>query len=191
MVSGASWARALAADESRPPSTGLRKIQFRTRPLILVRREPYARGRMRGHRHTVILVDDEGEMRDGLRDHLIATGVDVLCARHGRAALQLVALGIQSVRLSRRRREPRRCRCRASARAPIRCEPASHPRRRAAAAPPADRPARSGDRRGRAAARRDAMLHRPGGFPPPGVPEPARRRDPAPPRSAHPRPSRY
>jgi hypothetical protein len=49
---------------------------------------------MRGHRHTVILVDDEGEMRDGLRDHLIATGVDVLCARHGRAALQLVALGI-------------------------------------------------------------------------------------------------
>jgi CheY-like chemotaxis protein len=50
---------------------------------------------MRGHRHTVILVDDEGEGRDALRDHLMAMGVDVLCARHGRAALQLTALGIR------------------------------------------------------------------------------------------------
>lgn len=50
---------------------------------------------MRGHRHTLILVDDEGEGRDALRDHLMACGMDVLCARHGRAALQLVALGIR------------------------------------------------------------------------------------------------
>src|SRR5690348_542634 len=50
---------------------------------------------MRGHRHTLILVDDEGENRNTLRDQLIADGVDVLCARHGRAALQLVALGIR------------------------------------------------------------------------------------------------
>jgi CheY-like chemotaxis protein len=50
---------------------------------------------MRGHRHTLILVDDEGEARDALRDRLVADGADVLCARHGRAALQLVALGIR------------------------------------------------------------------------------------------------
>lgn len=50
---------------------------------------------MRGHRHTIILVDDEGEARDALRDHLVAMEVDVLCARHGRAALQLTALGIR------------------------------------------------------------------------------------------------
>jgi len=50
---------------------------------------------MRGHRHTFILVDDEGECRDALRDRLVADGAEVLCARHGRAALQLVALGIR------------------------------------------------------------------------------------------------
>jgi CheY-like chemotaxis protein len=50
---------------------------------------------MRGHRHTIILVDDEGETRDAVRDHLTAIGADVLCARHGRAALQLVALGMR------------------------------------------------------------------------------------------------
>ncbi len=52
-------------------------------------------GSMRGHCHTIILVDDEGEGRDTLRDHLIERGVDVLCARNGRAALQLTALGIR------------------------------------------------------------------------------------------------
>ncbi len=52
-------------------------------------------GPMRGHRHTIILVDDEGEGCDTVRDHLLAIGVDVLCARHGRAALQLVALGMR------------------------------------------------------------------------------------------------
>ncbi len=50
---------------------------------------------MRGHRHTVILVDDETGARDAVRDQLEAKGADVLCARHGRAALQLVALGLR------------------------------------------------------------------------------------------------
>lgn len=51
---------------------------------------------MRGHRHTVILVDDEGERRDAVRDRLEAVCVDVLCARHGRAALQLLTLGLRA-----------------------------------------------------------------------------------------------
>lgn len=50
---------------------------------------------MRGHRHTVILVDDESEARDAIRARLEAKGADVLCARHGRAALQLIALGMR------------------------------------------------------------------------------------------------
>jgi CheY-like chemotaxis protein len=49
---------------------------------------------MRGHRHTVILVDDESDARDAIRAQLESKGADVLCARHGRAALQLVALGM-------------------------------------------------------------------------------------------------
>jgi CheY-like chemotaxis protein len=50
---------------------------------------------MRGHRHTVILVDDETGARDALREQLETKGADVLCARHGRAALQLVSLGLR------------------------------------------------------------------------------------------------
>jgi len=50
---------------------------------------------MRGHRHTVILVDDETGARDAVREQLEAKGANVLCARHGRAALQLVALGLR------------------------------------------------------------------------------------------------
>lgn len=50
---------------------------------------------MRGHRHTVILVDDETGAREAIRAQLEAKGAEVLCARHGRAALQLVALGMR------------------------------------------------------------------------------------------------
>ncbi len=49
---------------------------------------------MRGHDHVVLLVDDDGETRDAIRDHLASIGTEVFCARHGRAALQLIALGI-------------------------------------------------------------------------------------------------
>jgi CheY-like chemotaxis protein len=50
---------------------------------------------MRGHRHLVVLVDDDGPARDRVRDLLLARGIDALGARHGRAALQLLALGIR------------------------------------------------------------------------------------------------
>jgi CheY-like chemotaxis protein len=50
---------------------------------------------MRGHRHTVLIVDDEGAERDAVRDRLVAMGMEVLAARHGRAALQIISLGIR------------------------------------------------------------------------------------------------
>jgi hypothetical protein len=50
---------------------------------------------MRGHRHLVIVVDAEGAERDAVSDHLLAHGIEALAARHGRAALQLLALGIR------------------------------------------------------------------------------------------------
>jgi CheY-like chemotaxis protein len=49
---------------------------------------------MRGHDHVVLLVDDDGDTRDAVREHLAAVGMEVFCARHGRAALQLISLGI-------------------------------------------------------------------------------------------------
>ena len=49
---------------------------------------------MRKHQHAVLIVDDEGETRDAIRAHLEAIGLEVVCARHGRAALQLLSLGI-------------------------------------------------------------------------------------------------
>jgi len=50
---------------------------------------------MRRHRHEVILVDDESAQRMALVARLTAEGFTVLPARHGRAALQLLALGIR------------------------------------------------------------------------------------------------
>jgi CheY-like chemotaxis protein len=49
----------------------------------------------RGHRHSVLLVDEEGAARNALRDRLQEAGFEVMSARHGRAALQLLALGIR------------------------------------------------------------------------------------------------
>lgn len=43
----------------------------------------------------VILVDDETGAREAIRQELESKGAEVLCARHGRAALQLVALGLR------------------------------------------------------------------------------------------------
>jgi CheY-like chemotaxis protein len=51
-------------------------------------------GLRRGHRHAVLLVDEEGPTRIALERQLILRDVEVLCARHGRAALQMLSLGI-------------------------------------------------------------------------------------------------
>ena len=48
---------------------------------------------MRHHRHLLLLVEDEGVFRDQLADLLAAHGFVVVCARHGREALQLLAAG--------------------------------------------------------------------------------------------------
>jgi CheY-like chemotaxis protein len=50
---------------------------------------------MRRHRHLLLLVEDEGVFRDQLEDLLAAHGFGVLCARHGREALQLLACGMR------------------------------------------------------------------------------------------------
>jgi CheY-like chemotaxis protein len=50
---------------------------------------------MRRHRHEVVLVDEEGTHRVALAARLMAEGFTVLPARHGRAALQLLTLGIR------------------------------------------------------------------------------------------------
>lgn len=50
---------------------------------------------MRGHRHGVLLVDEEGDLRDAVQELLTRRGLEVLSARHGRAALQLIALGFR------------------------------------------------------------------------------------------------
>jgi CheY-like chemotaxis protein len=49
---------------------------------------------MRKHRHSILVVDDDGGERDALSARLVAAGMDVFCARHGRAALQLMELGV-------------------------------------------------------------------------------------------------
>ena len=49
---------------------------------------------MRRHQHAVLLVDDEGETRDAILAYLEGIGIEVVCARQGRAALQLMTLGI-------------------------------------------------------------------------------------------------
>lgn len=49
---------------------------------------------MRRHQHAVLLVDDDGETRAAVRARLEEIGMEVVCARHGRAALQLLSLGI-------------------------------------------------------------------------------------------------
>ena len=48
---------------------------------------------MRRHRHLLLLVEDEGVFRDQLAELLTAHGFVVVCARHGREALQLLAGG--------------------------------------------------------------------------------------------------
>lgn len=50
---------------------------------------------MRRHRHLLLLVEDEGVFRDRLEDLLVAHGFAVVCARHGREALQLLGRGIR------------------------------------------------------------------------------------------------
>jgi CheY-like chemotaxis protein len=50
---------------------------------------------MRRHRHEVILVDEESTHRSALAARLTDEGFTVLPARHGRAALQLLTLGIR------------------------------------------------------------------------------------------------
>jgi CheY-like chemotaxis protein len=50
---------------------------------------------MRRHRHEIILVDDESTHRTALAMRLTDAGFTVLPARHGRAALQLLRLGIR------------------------------------------------------------------------------------------------
>ncbi len=50
---------------------------------------------MRRHRHRLLLVEDEGVFRDQLEDLLAAHGFVVVCARHGREALQLLARGMR------------------------------------------------------------------------------------------------
>jgi len=51
-------------------------------------------GVCRGHRHSVLLVDEDAAARSLLEMRLLLADFDVTCARHGRAALQLLALGI-------------------------------------------------------------------------------------------------
>jgi CheY-like chemotaxis protein len=50
---------------------------------------------MRRHRHEIILVDEESTHRTALAARLTGEGFTVLPARHGRAALQLLTLGIR------------------------------------------------------------------------------------------------
>jgi CheY-like chemotaxis protein len=50
---------------------------------------------MRRHRHLLLLVEDEGVFRDQLEDLLVAHRFAVVCARHGREALQLLGRGIR------------------------------------------------------------------------------------------------
>jgi CheY-like chemotaxis protein len=52
------------------------------------------RGVCRGHRHSVLIVDEDAAGRSLLEMRLLLADFDVTCARHGRAALQLLALGI-------------------------------------------------------------------------------------------------
>jgi CheY-like chemotaxis protein len=51
-------------------------------------------GVCRGHRHSVLIVDEDAAARSFLEMRLLLADFDVTCARHGRAALQLLALGI-------------------------------------------------------------------------------------------------
>jgi CheY-like chemotaxis protein len=51
-------------------------------------------GVCRGHRHSVLIVDEDAAARSFLEMRLLLADFDVTCARHGRAALQLLSLGI-------------------------------------------------------------------------------------------------
>jgi CheY-like chemotaxis protein len=50
---------------------------------------------VKGHRHGILLVDEDDAFRAEVRDLLDARGMAVMPARHGRAALQLCALGFE------------------------------------------------------------------------------------------------
>jgi CheY-like chemotaxis protein len=50
---------------------------------------------MRRHRHLLLLVEDEGVFRDQLEELLVTHDFAVVCARHGREALQLLSRGIR------------------------------------------------------------------------------------------------
>jgi CheY-like chemotaxis protein len=52
------------------------------------------RGLCRGHRHSILIVDEDAASRSFLEMRLLVADFDVSCARHGRAALQLLQLGI-------------------------------------------------------------------------------------------------
>jgi CheY-like chemotaxis protein len=50
---------------------------------------------VKGHRHGILLVDEDDAFRAAVRDCLTERGMAVMPARHGRAALQLCALGFE------------------------------------------------------------------------------------------------
>ncbi len=50
---------------------------------------------MRGHRHAVLVVEDDGDSRDALQAILTAHGLEVFCARDGQEALQMLQGGLR------------------------------------------------------------------------------------------------
>jgi CheY-like chemotaxis protein len=69
------------------------KPRSRTRSVSAVVRAPRAAGRLARHRHSVLLVEDDLESREALKEYLRLEGISVAAADDGEAALETLRAG--------------------------------------------------------------------------------------------------